>query len=189
MGPGNDSGRDERMVQISSIVTGYYKAALEQFPPDEKFLAVAEALLRASRVFIAGNGGSAATAIHFASDLRAVEVRAISLCENISVLTRVGNDDGYEKVFMEQLVEFKPTASDVVFLISVSGKSANVLIAANFAKGIGTPVIGLIGSGGGLLKQYCEIDITLDERDFGIVEGLHSCFCHIIPQLILYLLE
>lgn len=189
MESGEHRERDERLVQVSGLIYGY-QYAINGLDADSvrSLCDIAFGLKKAEHVFIAGNGGSAATAIHFASDLRAVGVKAISLCENISVLTRLANDKSYEGVFYFQLKELNfevgLTQRDVLVLISASGDSGNIIEAATYAKSIDAVVIGLIGFGGGKLKGLCDFDITLESHDYGVVEGLHSCFCHIIPEVV-----
>ncbi len=181
--------RDERLVQISELVREYRDTINGLTADNVRSLCdIAYSLEKAEQVFITGNGGSAATAIHFASDLRAVSIKAVSLCENVAVLTRLANDESYGKVFIRQLQELNfgvgLTQRDVLVLISASGDSTNIIEAASYARMIGAVVIGLIGFGGGKLKELCDFDITLESRDYGVVEGLHSCFCHIIPQVV-----
>ena len=183
MDPGKHRERDKRLVQISLQMISDYRDALGSSIVS-RLLHVSYLLGQVEKVYIAGNGGSAATAIHFASDLRAAGVQAISLCENISVITRIANDQGYAKVFIRQLQELGLGARDALVLISVSGNSTNIIEAAFFAKNSGTAVIGLIGFAGGRLNILCDYGITLESHDYGLVEGIHSCFCHMIPQLI-----
>lgn len=182
MDTGEHREGNERLVQISKLIRDYRDTL--GLTAETCMLDIVNVLALASRVFIAGNGGSASTAIHFASDLRAVGVTAISLCENISVITRIANDESYSEVFACQLREFNLGETDALVLISVSGNSTNIREAAVWAQGAKAIVIGFIGSGGGKLERMCDYHITLESRDFGVVEGLHSCFCHMISQMI-----
>lgn len=87
-----------------------------------------------------GNGGSAATANHFANDLvKMCGVRAISLCANVAVLTAFANDCGYENIFLNQLKVFL-TKDDLLITISGSGTSKNIIKAEQFAEKIGAEV-------------------------------------------------
>lgn len=168
------------MVQVSELISAYQKELAQVEVPD--LLKVAEILATAQEVFTCGNGGSAATAIHLASDLRAVGIRAGSLCENISVITRVANDISYDDVFRWQI---KPIIKGkVLVVISCSGKSVNLVQAARVARRNHGTVIALLGSGGGRLKEIAHYSITLSSEDYGIIEGVHSCLCHIIAAII-----
>jgi len=140
------------------------------------------------RIFIIGNGGSAATASHMMCDLVkgcAVEgrppVRAVSLTDNAAVLTAVGNDIAYEKVFTVQLEAFLE-AGDVLVAITASGNSPNILDAVRFAADRGATTVGLIGFGGGQLKDLVDADVTVASRNYGHVEDVHCVLGHLISQ-------
>lgn len=142
---------------------------------------------RGSRIFLLGNGGSAATASHIANDLTvgacggAKPFRAISLTENSAVLTCLANDFGYEHVFVKQL-EAQMVAGDVVVAISASGNSPNVVRAVEFAKTRGNATVAVIGFDGGVLKTLADqvIHIKTDKGEFGPVEDVHLVLDHII---------
>lgn len=136
------------------------------------------------RIFIMGNGGSAATGNHFANDLQAIGMRATSLCANIAILTRLSNDYSYSEVFSAYLREEYLQAWETVIAISGSGNSSNILKAIEYAKEQGAVTLALIGFGGGKLKALADYSIILSSQDYGEVEGVHSCLCHIIPHLI-----
>jgi D-sedoheptulose 7-phosphate isomerase len=138
-------------------------------------------------VFIAGNGGSAATANHFAEDMEYGSGRGnvVSLVDNISIITAIANDKSYDDIFLNQLrCNFKP--EDIFFAISCSGNSSNIVKAAIYASSIGT-VISLVGFDGGKLKEisdYCihvPLFITNKERwMYAPLEDVHTMLCHII---------
>ncbi len=159
-----------------------------------KLESIAEIFLRAQRegrqVFFLGNGGSASTASHMAVDFGKgtfvqgqPRLRAISLTENVGLLTAWANDANYESVFEEQL-ENLLDPKDVVVAISASGNSPNVLRAAEFARKRGAVTIGLIGFGGGKLKGLVDIDITVSSRNYGQVEDFHLSVNHILSQYV-----
>src|SRR5438270_10666209 len=111
------------------------------------------------RVFIMGNGGSAATASHFALDLSkntitagAPRVKAISLTDHVPLITAWSNDTAYEHIFAEQLANMIEQG-DAVIGISASGNSLNIINAINVAKGSHAVTIGLLGAKGGKIKQ------------------------------------
>lgn len=147
-----------------------------------------EAYRKGRRLFIIGNGGSAATASHMMCDLAkgcAVEgkplVKALSLTDNVSIMTAISNDVSYEKVFTEQLKVFLEEG-DVVIGITASGNSPNILDAVAYANEHGATTIGLIGFGGGKLKGMVDADVTVASKNYGHVEDLHCILEHLISQ-------
>ena len=160
--------------------------------PLEKVERVADILLRARRedrrIFFLGNGGSATTASHMAVDFgkgTAVagrpRFRAVSLTDNVGLITAWSNDASYESIFKEQL-ENLLEPSDVVVAISASGNSPNVLCAVEFARKRGAITIGLIGFGGGKLKDIVDVDVSISSRNYGQVEDVHLTLDHILSQ-------
>lgn len=144
------------------------------------------------QVFIFGNGGSASSASHFACDLGKesaiagpARYKIISLNDNISLLSALANDFGYEDVFKEQLINLlRP--SDVVIAISCSGNSPNVIKAIEYAKYRKAKVIGFFGFDGGKAKEIVDVCVTIKaankEKDFGLIESVHSLLFHLIPE-------
>jgi len=147
-----------------------------------------DAYRRGRTIFIIGNGGSAATASHMMCDLAkgcGVEgkprIRALSLTDNVSIMTAISNDISYEKVFTEQLKVFLEEG-DVVLGITASGNSPNILDAIRYAKEHGATTIGFIGFGGGKLKGMVDAHVTVSSRNYGHVEDLHCVLEHLISQ-------
>lgn len=137
-------------------------------------------------IFIIGNGGSAATASHFACDLgkgTAFEgrprFRVESLADNNAMVTALANDCGYERIFVEQL-KGRSKEGDVLIAISVSGNSPNVLEAARYAGSAGMVTIGLVGKDGGSLGGLVDESIVIRDDHFGIVEDCHLIIEHIV---------
>ena len=149
---------------------------------------VAELLLdchrRGGTVFALGNGGSAATASHFACDLakgtRAEGVpafRVVPLTDNMPLMTAWANDTSYERVFAEQLAALvRP--GDMVVLISASGNSPNVLAAARVARDSGAVAIGWTGATGGKLARLCDLAIRVPSPSIEQVEDAHMMLAH-----------
>jgi D-sedoheptulose 7-phosphate isomerase len=143
-------------------------------------------------VFTFGNGGSAALASHLASDLaksthipgpasvrQVKRLKALSLTDNVPMLTAWANDTTYEDVFagqMENLIQ----AGDVAFGISSSGSSPNVLRALELARRVGATTIGLTGCGGGKMKDLLHCPILVPSHHAQHVEDAHLILAHLI---------
>ncbi len=140
------------------------------------------------RIYIIGNGGSAATASHMANDLgaglRRREIKYFdieSLGDNTPVCTAIANDIGYENIFYMQLKgRLKP--EDLLIAISCSGDSPNIIKAVEYAKEEKATVIGLTGFDGGTLKTLSDINyhVQTQQGHYGIVEDAHMILNHII---------
>ena len=159
---------------------------------EEKVQSVVDTILGAytegKSIFILGNGGSASTATHFACDLSkgtAFEgkprLKATSLTDNVALMTAIANDIDYSAVFVEQLTNFL-SKEDVVVCISASGDSPNVLKAAKYARSKGAFVVGLIGFGGGKLKELVDKAIVLPTEDYRQVEDIHLVLAHLVSR-------
>jgi D-sedoheptulose 7-phosphate isomerase len=144
-----------------------------------------DALEREARIYIMGNGGSGATASHFAADFnkglsygKARRFRMICLNDNIPTLTAYANDVGYEDIFVEPLRNFLESG-DVVIAISGSGNSRNVLKAVEYANEIGAHTVGITGFDGGKLKKIAKSNVLVPVNDMQITEDLHMIFDHL----------
>ncbi|MGA7672242.1 MAG: SIS domain-containing protein [Nitrolancea sp.] len=151
---------------------------------------VVERLARAAelgqRVFILGNGGSAATASHFACDLgKGTTVSAprrfkvIALTDNVPLLTAWANDADYQFVFAEQLQNLVEPG-DVVIAISASGKSPNVLRAIEVADTAGADTIGFTGGEGGPLREMVDFPVHFPGGTTEQIEDAHLVLQHLI---------
>lgn len=146
-----------------------------------------------STIFFAGNGGSASTASHFAQDLAEVgrksgkkHFRTLSIADNVSFITAMGNDYGYEKIFTGQMANlFKK--GDILVAISASGNSPNILEAVKFANDLGGITIGLVGFDGGKLKKQCNfaIHVETEKGEYGPVEDVHLMIDHMITSYLI----
>ena len=138
-------------------------------------------------IFFIGNGGSASTASHFVNDIslgsRQFEkpFRAISLCDNQAVITAIGNDDGYENIFLQQL-QTQAKAGDVLVAISASGNSPNIIKAINWAKDNDLSTVGLSAFDGGKLAILSDLNIHVPTKigEYGPAEDLHMVICGLV---------
>ena len=156
-----------------------------------------ELLLKARRnentVFFIGNGGSAATASHFANDIaigtqtgEGKPFKALSLTDNTSIITALANDQGYDRIFIDQL-KIHLTKGDSVVAISASGNSPNIISAVTYAKSRGATIVGLTGFDGGKLRNLSDINLHLETKhgEYGPVEDIHMIFDHLIGSYLI----
>jgi D-sedoheptulose 7-phosphate isomerase len=180
---------------VSRTVSAYLadtRAALDALSPDEIQTLVAElqrAYAEGRQVFIIGNGGSAATASHFACDLaktilgrpidrRAKLFRVISLVDNMALITAWANDFSFDDVFAEQL-RLLGQPGDVPVAITGSGNSPNVLAAVDVAKQLGIRTVGLLGFDGGLVKDRLDTCVVVHSDHYGHIEDMHMMLVHL----------
>lgn len=147
-----------------------------------------EAAHKQSSIYIIGNGGSAATASHMVNDLGAglrrrglINLDITSLADNVPVITAIANDIGYENIFYMQLEGLlKP--EDLIIAISCSGNSPNIVKAVEYAKNIGSTIIGITGFDGGDLKKLSDVNFHIEapKGEYGLVEDMHMILDHMI---------
>ena len=165
------------------------KAALESIPLSEVSRIVTifrEVLANDRQIFVFGNGGSAANASHFVTDLGKgssdktwTRFRCLSLNDNAPWMTALGNDYAYEDVFVRQLMNFcRP--GDIIFVMSVSGNSPNLVKAAVWAKENSAQVVALVGGNKGRLAALADVAIVINDAHYGRVEDAHMGICHMI---------
>lgn len=187
---------ENRGLQVKQITADYLKSfqrLLHQVDLDAIERVVQ--CLRTTRdqggmIYIAGNGGSASTASHWVNDLGKatkscgqMPIRVMSLSDNISWLTALANDEGYERVFSGQLENFAQTG-DVLVVISASGNSPNLVSAVELARTRGVITVGLLGFDGGVLKGIVDESLWLptEKGAYGLVESTHALLCHIFTD-------
>ena len=143
-------------------------------------------------VYFIGNGGSAATASHFANDIqigtrtKGKPFKVVSLTDNNAVMTAIANDFGYDCLFSKQL-EALLNDGDSVVAISASGNSPNVVNAIDYANERGCTTVGITGFEGGRLKEISKINVHVPsfKGEYGPVEDLHMIFDHIIGNYLI----
>jgi D-sedoheptulose 7-phosphate isomerase len=165
------------------------KAALETIDPSAVARLVdllRSALHEDRQIFVFGNGGSAANASHFATDLGkgssdklGRRFRVLSLNDNVSWMTALGNDYAYDEVFVRQLMNYA-RPGDVVLTMSVSGNSPNLVKAVDWARQSGLRTIALVGGRRGRLADLAEHAIVIGDTHYGRVEDAHMGICHML---------
>jgi D-sedoheptulose 7-phosphate isomerase len=149
--------------------------------------AVTAALAARKAVLVAGNGGSAADALHIAAELvgrfrrERPPYNVIALTANVAALTALGNDYGFDGIFARQ-VEAHGDSGGVLIAISTSGASANVVRAAESARRLGMTVVALTGDGGGLLREHADILLDVPSTTTARVQEMHVCLYHALCE-------
>lgn len=149
-----------------------------------------EARLSGKRIFICGNGGSAATASHYCCDFNKgisetqdVKYNFECLSDNVPTMMAVANDIGYEEIFRLPLKN-KMKSGDILVGISGSGNSKNVVNAFEYARGVGGTIIAIVGYSGGKMKQMANYCIHININDMQISEDLHMILDHMIMYVL-----
>jgi D-sedoheptulose 7-phosphate isomerase len=185
----------EDIMEYADSITKYISTVIDTLKKldvtalDRAIKAIAATRERNACVFVFGNGGSAATASHFVCDfnkcindtLKDKPFRFICLSDNVPTLTAIANDISYDDVFVYQLKKYL-TPSDLVIAISGSGKSRNVIKAVEYAKSIGTEVVGISGCDGGQLKALTDYSMHVPINDMQITEDIHMLYDHMMVR-------
>lgn len=180
------------MNNHSTIINTYLAdlaKVLEIFPIDkiEEIITILEqAQENGASIFICGNGGSWATAAHMVCDFGkntrkpgSKRLNVIGLGDNIPTVTAYANDEGYDRIFAEPLINFmKP--SDVLIAISGSGNSSNILRAVEVAKQLNGITVGLTGFDGGQLQKIVDYCLVVPSDSMEIVEDCHMIIDHLL---------
>ncbi|MBG87754.1 MAG: sugar isomerase [Verrucomicrobiales bacterium] len=165
------------------------KATLDSIPRDQVagLIALLEKALEEDRqIFVFGNGGSAANCSHFATDLGKgasdalkQRFRIVSLNDNVSWMTALGNDYAYDEVFAMQLQNYgKP--GDIAMSLSVSGNSPNCVKGLEWANSNGLQTIALVGAKRGKMAEIASTTVVVNDTHYGRVEDAHMGICHLI---------
>lgn len=165
------------------------KATLDSIPVAEVARLIEtfrDALHKNRHIFVFGNGGSAANASHFVTDLGkgssdkiGKRFRCLSLNDNVSWISAIGNDYAYEDVFVRQLENYGQPG-DVVLTMTVSGASPNVVKAIQWANSHGLHTIALVGGRRGEVAKIAGHVITIDSLHYGRVEDAQMAICHML---------
>jgi D-sedoheptulose 7-phosphate isomerase len=190
--------RESKLAQRTEFARQYIdglKKCLDLLSLDQiaQVIGYLEAAIRSgSRIFIIGNGGSAATASHMACDLGKNTFKerytdpenrfqVMALTDNTPWITALANDLGYDHIFSEQLKNLI-TRGDLVIAISGSGNSKNILEGIKIAKELGAKVVGLLGFDGGKAKEMVDAFILVESDQYGYVEDIHMVLDHLLTS-------
>jgi D-sedoheptulose 7-phosphate isomerase len=174
----------------------YFAHILQQLDTaviEQIIVALQAAAERGSIIYLIGNGGSAANASHMANDLAFGATRdgyppfrVVTLADNVSIMTAIANDTDYSQIFVRQLRNLLQP-QDVVFALSASGNSANVVKAIQFANEIGAVTIGCGGFDGGELSRMADLHLYVPSNrgEYGPVEDVMMVLDHLIHSYVL----
>jgi D-sedoheptulose 7-phosphate isomerase len=179
---------------LPEYLNGYlrlYTKTLESLPVDA-ISGVAELVKKAHtegrRIFIMGNGGAAASASHFATDMgkgasdhMGKRFKIIALTDNVGWITAIGNDYRYEDIFRRQL-ENHAEPGDVLISVSVSGDSSNLVEALSWAKENGLSTVALVGAKRGRTAAISEHVVAVEDTHYGRVEDAHMTILHMLAN-------
>lgn len=176
-------------MKISEIITCAEKLKDQESDINEIIEILRDVKEKGKQVFICGNGGSASTATHFAADLfKMSDIKAVSLVDNIPLVSAITNDDGWSEVYIKQLEKWF-NSGDILIAISVHGGSGedqagpwsqNLIRAIAFAQSRKGKVIGFAGFDGGAMRHMCDNCIVIPAESTPIVESFHSILHHMI---------
>ena len=189
----------EDIEQFSKAYFDYLKKVFDKIDLTEinKFVELLlEARESGATIFFMGNGGSAATASHFANDLAfgtndyKKPFKVMSITDNVSVLTALGNDYGYNEIFIRQL-KIYGEKGDVVVGISASGNSQNVINAFEYASTAGIKTFALTAFDGGKMRKIADqgLHIPTDKKEYGPSEDLHMILDHLVSNYLTRLVK
>ncbi|WOB07273.1 SIS domain-containing protein [Piscinibacter gummiphilus] len=181
----NMTGTGPGGLSVRAFAEWYRDRELEQwerfdYAALEKIAKAIEKVEKSGKtIFVMGNGGSAATASHIATDWSKTAervnkplIRCISLNDNTAFMTAIGNDLGYDEIFARQLRNLCGKG-DLVVIISGSGNSPSVLKANDYAKSVGATTVGLTGFTGGKLRKDVDICFHVESDQYGVIEDMH----------------
>jgi D-sedoheptulose 7-phosphate isomerase len=185
---------DPRLETIDRVFAGAIRAHEGARRADHRALlqaidAIAQAFGAGRRLLVFGNGGSAADAQHFAAEFvgrfqrERRAVAAVALTTDTSILTAIGNDYTYDRVFARQ-VEALGEPGDVAFGITTSGGSANVIEAFRVAKSRGLTTIALTGRGGGEAGRAADIHLNVPDPSTARAQEVHRTLLHVICEIV-----
>jgi D-sedoheptulose 7-phosphate isomerase len=186
---------------VSKYLQGYAQLvnALDHAAIAQLTARVLAAYARGSQLFIAGNGGSAATASHMAADFAktmlgrviphdARRFRVISLTDNVPLMTAYANDVSFDEIFAQQLRTLA-VPGDALVVISASGNSPNILRAIHAARDLQVESLGLLGFDGGAALTQLEHAVVVPSTHYGYIEDAHGLIMHLVTDALKQVLQ
>lgn len=179
----------EKIIEAQQVMLAMLADESLQAKLEQAAAACIRCLREGGKILLAGNGGSAADAQHIAGELVSrfafdrPGLPAIALTTDTSILTAIGNDYGYEKLFARQ-VQAHGQKGDVFIGYSTSGKSPNVLMAFEEARACGMVTIGLTGNRGGIMVELCDHLLEVPSADTPRIQEGHAVLGHILCGLV-----
>ncbi|MBU3890376.1 SIS domain-containing protein [Methylosinus sporium] len=169
------------IAEHAALIEASFEALAQPF---ERVVELSRGAIEAGgKLIFFGNGGSAADAQHIAAELAVrflgdrPPIPALALTTDTSVLTACGNDLGFEYIFSRQ-IEAIARDVDIVFGISTSGRSRNVLLGVEAARRIGASAVGLTGADGGSFAQICDATLEVPSRTVARIQEIHILIGH-----------
>jgi D-sedoheptulose 7-phosphate isomerase len=182
--------------ELGAFVDDYYArfiqvlSSLDRAPLSDMLQVLDGLVTRGATLWLLGNGGSAGISNHAACDLTkgprsagAPGLRCISLSSNVPMLSAIGNDLGYERVFAEQL-SYYARPGDAVLLVSSSGNSPSIIEACKYANQAGLTTLAFVGFQGGKLRSLAQYCLWVPSDNYGIVEDTHQSLVHVLTQFL-----
>ena len=184
----------KRKEIVTEFLASYRKRLINLFDSIDKEMlrAIIEAMINTfkngNKLYVCGNGGSAATASHIQADFRffvryftGFRPKVMALTDNVPLMTAISNDNSYDDVFVEQMKGMF-NKGDLLLAISASGNSPNVIKAVEYAKELGGKTIGFCGFSGGKLKELSDMPLYTpnEDKDYGPIEDLHIILNHVL---------
>jgi D-sedoheptulose 7-phosphate isomerase len=185
----SDDGRATFDAALAAAIALHGRAKEQPQPVLDAAAAIVSSLARGGKLLVFGNGGSAADAQHVAAELvgrylrRRAAMAAIALTTDTSVLTSIGNDEGYERVFARQ-IEGLGRAGDVALGLSTSGSSKNVVAALDAARARGLQTVAFTGRDGGAVGRAAAIHVNVASDDTPRVQEVHRTLLHVMCDLV-----
>jgi D-sedoheptulose 7-phosphate isomerase len=187
----------KKYVDLGEFKDDYYKSLKNGFDSikNKDLIKVIRVLEKAyknkkRKIMVCGNGGSAALANHFVCDhqkilyeTKKIRPNMISLSANSALITAISNDNAYENVYSDQILQIGKK-DDILITISSSGSSKNIVKAIQTAKKLKIYCISLTGFQGGLSKKIANMNLHIASQNYGIIESLHHTLMNIISQFI-----
>jgi len=183
-------------AQINSYISDYVDevakafASIDSIQMQKAADLLEDAVNNEHRIFVCGNGGSAAISNHLCCDhMKGIKTdtnfapSVHSLSSNIEIITAIANDISFENIFSFQLSSHA-RPGDILITISSSGSSPNIIFAIDWAKSNGVRTIAMSGFGGGKSRDISDISLHVDAENYGVVEDVHQSLMHILAQYI-----